>query len=213
MCGWNKARYCRMALGFIIRQSSQSAWLLILSTLSTLLSTDGDNHGAVQIGAHHLLSQLIIKYHLEYCYFTLLFSSHIHLSGSLVPYFATYNAHPCFWPKLSGKKSFVLIQFFYLYVKPLTFQGILLHIDIIIAFYSYTFFKRFYLFIFRQGKGKREGEKHPCVVASHAPPTGDLDYNPGMCPDWEWNRRPFGLQLMLNPLSYTSQGQSYTFNA
>ena len=30
------------------------------------------------------------------------------------------------------------------------------------------FFLRFYLFIFRQ-KG-REGEKHQCVVASHAPP-------------------------------------------
>ena len=25
------------------------------------------------------------------------------------------------------------------------------------------------------------------MVASHAPPTGDLAHNPGMCPDWEWN--------------------------
>ena len=49
------------------------------------------------------------------------------------------------------------------------------------------FFKRFYLFSFREwGKeGEREGEKHQCVVASHAPPTGDLAHNPGMCPDWE----------------------------
>ena len=44
------------------------------------------------------------------------------------------------------------------------------------------------------------------MVASHTPPTGDLAHNLGMCPDWEWNRRPFGLQLMLNPLSHTSQG-------
>ena len=43
--------------------------------------------------------------------------------------------------------------------------------------------ERFYLFIFRQ-RG-RQGEKHQCVVASHAPPTGDLACNPGMCPDWE----------------------------
>ena len=26
------------------------------------------------------------------------------------------------------------------------------------------------------------------------PPTGDLAHNPGMCPDWESNWRPFGLQ-------------------
>ena len=56
----------------------------------------------------------------------------------------------------------------------------------------------------------REGEreKHQCVVASHAPPTGDLARNPGMCPDWESNQQHFGSQAqsMLYPLSYTSQG-------
>ena len=31
-------------------------------------------------------------------------------------------------------------------------------------------------------------------VASHMPPTGDLACNSGMCPDWEWNWRPFGSQ-------------------
>ena len=43
-------------------------------------------------------------------------------------------------------------------------------------FYFTLFFKIFYLFIFRQrGKeGEREGKEHQCVVASHAPPTGDL---------------------------------------
>ena len=40
----------------------------------------------------------------------------------------------------------------------------------------------------------KEGKKHQCVVASRATPTGDLARNPGMCPDWESNRRPFGLQ-------------------
>ena len=51
------------------------------------------------------------------------------------------------------------------------------------------FFLRFYLFIFRErgGEGEREGEKHQCVVASHAPPTGDQACNQGMCPDWELN--------------------------
>ena len=42
--------------------------------------------------------------------------------------------------------------------------------------------------------GEKEGEKHQCVVASHMPPAGDLAHNPGMCPDWELNQWPFGLQ-------------------
>ena len=56
------------------------------------------------------------------------------------------------------------------------------------------FLLRLYLFIFRErGKeGEREGEKHQCVVASRAPTTGDMADNPGMCPDWELNQRPFG---------------------
>ena len=53
------------------------------------------------------------------------------------------------------------------------------------------------------------GEKHQCVVASHVEPAGDLACNPGMCPDQESNQRPFGLQPVLIPLSYTSQGFSY----
>ena len=52
------------------------------------------------------------------------------------------------------------------------------------------------LFIFRESgrEGGREGDKHQCAVASHVPPAGDLARNPGMCPDWESNWRPFGSQ-------------------
>ena len=57
------------------------------------------------------------------------------------------------------------------------------------------FFKYFiYLFLDRVEGKEREGEKHQCVVASHAPPTGPLARNPGMCPDWEPNWQPFDLQ-------------------
>ena len=49
-----------------------------------------------------------------------------------------YYAHPRFWPKLLGKKSFILIQLFiylYLEAKPIILsQGIILHTDIVIAF-------------------------------------------------------------------------------
>ena len=64
------------------------------------------------------------------------------------------------------------------------------------GWFSFLFFKRFYLFIFRQrgSGGEIEGEIHHCVVASHMPLTGDLARTPGMYPDWESNQRPFGLQ-------------------
>ena len=57
-----------------------------------------------------------------------------------------------------------------------------------------SFKKIFYLFSFRVRGREEEGEKHQCVVASHAPPTGDLVSNPGMCPERELNQRPFGSQ-------------------
>ena len=71
------------------------------------------------------------------------------------------------------------------------------------------FFLRFYFFIFRERRreGEREGEKHPCVVDSHAPPTGDLAGNPGMCPDWD----PLVRRPELNQLSHTSQGMKNFF--
>ena len=55
-------------------------------------------------------------------------------------------------------------------------------------------------------RSSREGKKHHCVVASHVAPIGDLARNPGMCPDWELNQRPFDSQPTLNPLGHTSQG-------
>ena len=59
-----------------------------------------------------------------------------------------------------------------------------------------VFFKDSYLIVFRGSRreGKRDGEKHQCVVASHVPLTGDLAGNPGMCPDWETNHEPFSSQ-------------------
>ena len=46
------------------------------------------------------------------------------------------------------------------------------------------FFKRFYLFIFREKgrEGEREGEKHQCVVASQVPPTGEPGLQPRHVP-------------------------------
>ena len=59
----------------------------------------------------------------------------------------------------------------------------------------------------REGEGK--GEKHQCVVASHAPTTGDLACNPGMCPDWELNQRPFGSQAGAQSTEPHQPGSSF----
>ena len=55
----------------------------------------------------------------------------------------------------------------------------------------------------REREEKREGEKHQCVVASHVPPTKDLACNPGMCPDWELNQRPFDSKASAPSTSLT----------
>ena len=55
-----------------------------------------------------------------------------------------------------------------------------------LKYFILLFFKDF-IYLFSEGKGGKEGGKHQCVVASHAPPTGDLARNPGMCPDWKSN--------------------------
>ena len=71
-----------------------------------------------------------------------------------------------------------------------------MHGSIILNFFFKFLFLKKILFIFRERgrEGEREGEKHQCVVVSHAPSTGDLACNTGMCPDWELNRQPFGSQ-------------------
>ena len=76
---------------------------------------------------------------------------------------------------------------------------------------SPLFLKILCIYLERGREGERDGQKHQCVVASPVYPTGHLARNPGMCPDWEWNRHPFGSQPTLNPLSYTSQGVSLHF--
>ena len=78
--------------------------------------------------------------------------------------------------------------------------------------FELLFLKTFYLFIFREEKeGDREREKHQCVVASRAPPTGELTHNPGMCPDWELNQRPFGSQAWAQSTELHQPGLSFLY--
>ena len=86
------------------------------------------------------------------------------------------------------------------------------HVVWIMTDFSF-FFKDFVYFIFRQRGRKGEREKHQCVVASHVPLTGDLACNPGICPDWESNQWPFGLQPTLghNKFFFLSNGYAFYF--
>ena len=58
--------------------------------------------------------------------------------------------------------------------------------------------KKYFIYLFlEKAKGKEKEERrknYQCVVASHAPPTGDLARHLGMCPDWESNQGPLGSQ-------------------
>ena len=61
------------------------------------------------------------------------------------------------------------------------------------------------LFIFRDRR--REGERHPCMVASWAcPQLGTWRITLACALDWESNWWPFGSQTALNPPSHASQG-------
>ena len=95
-------------------------------------------------------------------------------------------------------------------------KNVPLHLVIISIKKSHWSFKK-YIFLnlfLERGEGKeKEGEKNQRVVASCVSLIGYLACNPGMCPDWESNQRPVGLQPMLNPLSYTSQGCYWSFNS
>ena len=46
-----------------------------------------------------------------------------------------------------------------------------------------------------------------CGGLSHHLPTGDLAPNPGVCPDWELNQRPFGLQVSAQSTEPLQPGQ------
>ena len=56
------------------------------------------------------------------------------------------------------------------------------------VFFFVCLLKMFFILFSEKGReGEREAEKHQCLGASHAAPTGDLACNPGMYPDWEPN--------------------------
>ena len=67
------------------------------------------------------------------------------------------------------------------------------------AGYFILFFKILFIFRERTREGEREGEKHQCERETSIrnllyAPTWGPGCNLGLCPDWESNQQPFGLQ-------------------
>ena len=83
--------------------------------------------------------------------------------------------------------------------------------------YIVLFLKRFYVFIFREGKGRRKRGRNIDVWETHQsvaccmPPAGDPASNPGMCPDWELNRQPFVSQAGPQSIEPHQSGLKYTY--
>ena len=79
----------------------------------------------------------------------------------------------------------------------------------------FIFFKKDFIYLFlERGEGReKEGEKHQCVVASRVSPTWDLALNPGMCPDWESNQRPPGLQAGIQSTEPHQPGLCFSWDS
>ena len=74
-------------------------------------------------------------------------------------------------------------------------------------FTAYIFFKDFLFILFLDSGEEKEGEKHQCVVASCALPTGGTWPATQACAlTGNQTSNPLVRRLVLNPLSHTSQG-------
>ena len=73
----------------------------------------------------------------------------------------------------------------------------------------YHFFKILFIYLFlerrREGEGRRETSLCGCPCV---PPTGDLAYNPGLCPDWELNRQLFGSQAGTHSIPWATPARA-----
>ena len=76
-----------------------------------------------------------------------------------------------------------------------------------------SLFKKDFIYLFlEREEGRKRGRETSMCVAACAPPTGDLACNPGLCPDWELNRRPFALWSGTQSTEPHQPGLNYIFN-
>ena len=74
--------------------------------------------------------------------------------------------------------------------------------------YDFYFFKDFTYLFLEKGEGKeKERERNITVWLPLTPPTRDVVCNPGLCPDWELNKRLFGSQAHAQSTEPHQPGQ------
>ena len=77
---------------------------------------------------------------------------------------------------------------------------------------TYHFLRFIYLFLERgEGKEKESGRETSVCGCLLCTPNWDLAHNPGVCPDWEWNWPPFGLQAGSQSTKPHQPGQNSHF--
>ena len=76
-----------------------------------------------------------------------------------------------------------------------------------------NFLKILFIYFWRERKGGRKREREKAWTSHTCPGilTGEQTLNPGMCPDWELNQRPFLCRMMPDQLSHTGQGKFFFF--
>ena len=108
------------------------------------------------------------------------------------------QSHQC-WTHSPSSCSYLSSAF-------LHFKDCLWYTEFTLMIYHIRIFKDFISFQERGREAEREGEKHQCVVVPCMPQIRYLAHNPGMCPDWELNQRPFGLQATTQSTETYQQG-------
>ena len=76
------------------------------------------------------------------------------------------------------------------------------------------FFKILFLYFQKEGEGGRKGRSMDAgeiqqSVSPHTSPSEDLARNPGTCPDWDSNQRPFASQASAQPTEPHQPGPKF----
>ena len=128
------------------------------------------------------------------------------------------NCQPQLWAFWKACRTFLKLHpgEFYQLTNLLFIWNLFGYFKICFNHYKFSFFLFFkdciYLLLERGREREREGEKHQCVVASWASPTGETRPATQACAlTGNQTGNPLACRPALNPLRHTSQGYKFSF--